>query len=177
MKRILILNFILSFTLGFGQGSERWDIKTLNDSLYYQIDTIPISATIKELNGLFKPVGLKTTTPRFGDEFKTYQIVGKILDFRKQTDGDYHIIVQDLDDSLYTMIVEVIMPKYGNPEQYQTFKKVRDYTLAKIRYGNLRNHIYSINGVGFFDLIHNQKGRAINGFELHPVLEIKKICR
>lgn len=177
MKHILTLIFVLSFTFGFGQGSERWDIKTLNDSLSSKIDTIPIAVTIKELNGLFKPVGLKTTTPRFGSEFKTYQIIGKVLDFRKQADEDYHIIVQDLDDPLYTIIVEVIMPKYGNPEQYQTFKKVRDYTLARIRYGNLRGNIYCIKGVGFFDLIHNQKGKAINGFELHPVLEIKKICR
>jgi hypothetical protein len=31
-----------------------------------------------------------------------------------------------------------------------------------------------VEGVGFFDFIHNQRGRARNGIELHPVLLLSR---
>ena len=33
----------------------------------------------------------------------------------------------------------------------------------------------TFTGVGFWDFIHNQRGRARNGFELHPVLAVERL--
>ena len=33
----------------------------------------------------------------------------------------------------------------------------------------------TFTGVGFCDFIYNQRGRAKNGFELHPVLAIERL--
>jgi hypothetical protein len=39
-----------------------------------------------------------------------------------------------------------------------------------------RRAIVEIDGVGFFDSNHNQRGRAPNGIELHPVLALRVVA-
>ncbi len=176
MKKIFFIILFLTFWISsFSQGVERWDVKTLNDSLAEKIDTVPIKTTVKNLRLLQKPYSLNSKTPRLTSEYQIYEIVVLVLDFKKQEDGDYHIIVCDTNDIESQMIVEVILPKYGNLKYYSNFKIVRDYLTYNIRYGKLRNNYYIIRGVAFFDLIHNQKGKAPNGLELHPVTYIKRI--
>lgn len=168
--------FLLIISNVYSQGVERWDIKTLNDSSYKNITfDNSIETTIKNLSLVEKPLNLKNNTPRLDIEHQTFYLIVKVLECRKQSDGDYHLIICDTNDISKTMIAEVITPKYGNKIYYNIFKEVRDYLLARIRNKTLINRIYAIEGVVFFDLIHNQKGRAINGIEIHPVMYMERI--
>ena len=42
--------------------------------------------------------------------------------------------------------------------------------------GAARGAIIELDGVGFFDFLHGQRGVAPNGFELHPVLAVRLIA-
>jgi hypothetical protein len=64
------------------------------------------------------------------------------------------------------MIAEIPVPQCaegtGHEQQHETARK----TISSI----LPNTVIEIIGVGFFDFIHEQRGAAKNGIELHPVL-------
>ncbi len=167
----LFCNFLI-----YAQGKERWQIKTLNDTLNYQIDSVPIKTNVGELNKIIRPNGIRNSTPRLSEEKKTYIIDCVVLDYKKQEDGDYHLVVSDLNNyTNYTIIVESVLPRYVNKKYYTKIKKTRDFILRKINKKQLKGYSFKIKGIAFFDLIHNQKGKAINDLELHPILEIKSL--
>lgn len=178
LKKLVVFYglFLLIFTNASAQGVERWDIKTLKDSSYINVlFNDPIESTVKDLNLIPRPLNIKNFTPRLQEECYVFIVNCKVLDYIKQDDGDYHLIVCDLDNPEFKMIIEVIMPKYGNLLYYNKFKTVRDYITSKIRAKKLKGYNFKITGVAFFDFIHNQKGKAINCIELHPVLNIKSL--
>lgn len=168
---LFLYNFNYSFSQGIGK--ERWSIKTLNDSLSNEIDTNFIKISIDSLYNFGKPNDLKNSTKRLDIEKKSFLIRAKIIEYIKQDDYDYHLIVSDINDQTKTIIVEIIMPKYGNKKYYAKLKKVRDELSNRIRNRTLKGKIFDIGGVAFFDFLHNQKGKAPNGLELHPVLIFK----
>ena len=176
LKKLVIFYglFLLIISNVYSQGVERWDIKTLNDSLSVKIEFKNIIySNVKDLNLIQRPYNIKNNTSRLSFEFNVFLIKCKVLEYLKQDDGDYHLIVSDIKNPEFKMIVEIIMPKYGNKIYYKEFKHVRDFFNKLKR--KIINYNFEITGVGFFDLIHNQKGKALNYLELHPVLSIKQI--
>lgn len=168
--------FLLITSNVYSQGVERWDIKTLNDysakNIYFNK---PIKTTVKKINFLIRPKDIKNFTPRLREEYNVYVIDCKILDYIKQSDGDYHLIVSDIKDLNYKMIIEIITPHHGNKLYYKNFKLVRNYINKCIKKKKIIGRNFQIIGVSFFDLIHNQKGASLNYLELHPVLQIKSL--
>lgn len=167
--------FLINACYGQGVGVERWKIKTLTDTTSKRIDFNIINTNIQYLRSLSLPEKITQNTPRQQFEQKCFKIRAKVLEFKKQEDSDCHLIVCDPNDINQIMIVEIILPKHGNNLYYNQFKKVRDELNYRIKSRSLRGKVFEISGIAFFDILHNQKGKAPNGIELHPVLEFKFI--
>ncbi len=93
-------------------------------------------------------------------------------------DLDFHLVVQDLNDSTKTMIVEFPDP----PCVHASTKLKRKMTAARTAFikacGQPQNGFRNlagtatITGVGFFDRPHAD-GHALHGIELHPALRFQ----
>ncbi|MDZ4675854.1 MAG: hypothetical protein SGI84_15540, partial [Gemmatimonadota bacterium] len=89
-----------------------------------------------------------------------------------QDDRDLHLIVEDPDSSGITMIMEIPDSACALGTGWESaFASARRFVLAAPR-----GALLEFEGVGFFDFIHNQRGRGPNGFEIHPVLRVRLVA-
>ncbi len=136
---------------------------------------------------------------RLKEERVVYQVTGRLVLFKHEKDSDYHLVITD--DSLqYTpggdgtdgqetgtsFIAEIPNPdcaagKKGPASARSLWdaklKAVKDKFEARFTGGqpadtNLGGIPVKLTGVLFYDRQHFQTGRALNGAELHPLLDI-----
>jgi len=180
----LIVSTLVSSSLACGK--ERWAVKVLTDKDKHEIERTAKVMTVADLAGIDGPSnadrrGDNATDHRIADQEKTtYKVTALLLGYRKETDGDFHLVLKDLSSDA-TMIAEIpdpqcikdsalsakadqfrqaLVSKFGAPG-----KKTKRFTHpAKI----------TLRGIGFFDIVHptEQDGAAPNNLELHPVLGI-----
>src|SRR5262249_26860858 len=108
-------------------------------------------------------------------ETTVYVVNGTMTLYKKETDVDYHIVVQD--NTGHTMIAEIPSPAcvgVSSPfaPSVANARAKFDARLTATTSFQTANLPVQIRGVGFFDFIHGQTGVAPNGIELHPVLDI-----
>lgn len=159
-------------------GKDRWDVKTLCDNDSRKIDSVIVISTVKQMRTLqTKRIG--NTTPRFGDEFHIFQIDCKIREYKTEADGDYHLVMTDLNDSTITMIGEIADPYCQKTMRSEYLGKFIDsqasFQMVQRTAKYVQNSVYRITGVGFFDKLHGQLGVAPNGIELHPIIKFQKL--
>src|SRR3954447_1587610 len=165
-------------------GTERWPVKTLTDRAASRVSFRPRSATVIGLRSFTKPSSLpQTRIP--GVEFHTYRITAQLVTAKvERDDSDIHLVVADLRNRRRTMIVEFpnagCLPR-GTVRRTQMVSARASFEAACGRppqtFVPLAGRA-TITGVGFFDRIHNQRGHAPNGIELHPVLAFRSSnCR
>lgn len=66
------------------------------------------------------------------------------------------------------MIAEIPAPECaGSGDHEDDYRKARRTVLSVPR-----NTVIELVGVGFFDFLHDQRGHAPNGIELHPVFQV-----
>src|SRR5205814_7090646 len=101
-------------------------------------------------------------------ELSTYTVRGRMIARIVEADQDLHILLQDLVAPEATLIAEVPLAACaaGSPLQ-DKFDDVR----AMVLQIPMRT-VITVTGIGFFDFIHNARGQAPNGFELHPVFDV-----
>ena len=185
-------------------GTERWFVKvgTDPDAGLVQLNPL-VSMTISGLNSLPK---LQNTVPHGDNKFRlpeervVYQVSGRLVVFKDEDDGDYHLVITD--DSLNhtpggpgtngletgtSFIAEIPDPecvagKHGDPNTPSRFdaqlRDVRAKFEARFPGGagadtDLGGIPVTLVGIAFYDRAHLQTGRAINGIELHPLLDIQ----
>jgi hypothetical protein len=143
-------------------GVYRWAVKTAADGFQW---TAPRPATIAEL-GALKPPAVTSTLKRTLRERVTYRVSGTVAKVKLEADGDLHIV---LAGGGGTMICEVPDPRYiGKP--FGRWDVVARQTAKSLTPGD---HV-TITGPLFFDKLHDAKGAAPNGAELHPALQIER---
>ncbi len=137
---------------------------------------------------------------RLAAERVVYQVNGRLVLFKNEADSDYHLVITD--DSLqYTpggsgtdgletgtsFIAEIPNPdcvagKQGDPNVPSRFaaqlKDVRAKFETRFPGGagadtDLGGVPVTLVGIAFYDRPHRQTGRAVNGIELHPLLDIR----
>jgi hypothetical protein len=153
-------------------GTERWDIKTMTDSLAAQVDIDkPQSANVADLVKLQPPVDPLQRQP---DELNTYELTGTITLAKLETDKDIHMV---LSDGQHTMIIEAVSPDCAETSrvlpQIADVRKAVETQFPEAANGGRESNIavpVTVTGVAFFDHLHGQAGVAHNGIELHPVL-------
>jgi hypothetical protein len=159
-------------------GVERWAVKTLSDSAAPQVDLVPRPSTVSALHRLAAPPNLGARLP--GAEMHAWRIHVRLLWSKLEDDSDIHLVVADVHTG-QTMIVELVSPAcaVGSPAVAQITAARAEFVRACGPASHSFNRLTgtaTIDGVGFFDFLHNQRGVAPNGIELHPALRFAGSC-
>jgi hypothetical protein len=161
-------------------GTERWPVKTLNDPSVHEIHFTAVESTVHTLRVPKQPPNLRTLNPylRLDGEKQVYTVKALLIGFKREADGDYHLVLADPVDRKKTMIAEIPASKCANKKYAAQFdaaaKFVEQVGHTTAKFKTLDKPVpVTVTGVFFFDFIHGQDGVAPNGAELHPVLEIK----
>lgn len=169
-------------------GVWRWPIKTLSDPDAAQVNFVPAARTINQLHNLQEPDELRKATPRLRRvEFRTYRIRARLIEYKRERDRDFHLVVAQVNRPSRTMVVEVVdptCPGARDSARVGTLRAVRqefidtfDQPTTSFREVPGRP-IAFITGVGLWDLCtgaHKPRGAAPNCIELNPVLDIESV--
>lgn len=170
-------------------GTERWHIKTLDDADVPYVHMNPQSTTIADLRASDAPAdfSVKNDTHRYDPrEMQVYRVRALLVGWKQETDRDLHIVIADPAHPAQTMVAEVPDPSCSTAQQSghaPTFASVRNafftcFGLPSARFANFPGKmVVDLDGLGFFDVDHGQRGRAKLGdskadIELHPVLRV-----
>jgi hypothetical protein len=158
--------------------STRWDVKTLADQPKFA--NVAVVTSIAEQQKLHSPP-IDEGTSRQPSECTIYRIKARIVESLLESDGDYHLV---LEDNGLQMVAEIPQPIDPVPREYrQVFYDARRTIDSLIGRPSDQPTILEqpqwveITGVGFFDEAHTfvPHGMAPNCREIHPVLSVKAI--
>ena len=153
-------------------GVERWNVKVLSDpdARRVRLDTV-VATTVQALNAIPIPEIPYPLNGRMAPhELTVYRLRAVVLEVLTESDGDWHLVLGDPNNLHVRMIAEIPSPDCAATERHRELYASARATLRSVpRRGEIE-----IEGVGFFDFIHNQRGKARNGFEIHPVLQIRR---
>ncbi len=174
---LAVLSFALLSPLAFGRcGIERWAVKTGTDVDASSVDLSSASPTdVATLRSLQPPSPLPETRRIAPTELTVWVVNATLTVFKLETDQDYHLVLTDASGN--TMIVEIPDPACvgsGSPfaSAIAQARAKFDHQLSATSQFQEVSLPVQVTGVGFFDRLHNQRGVAPNGIELHPVLDI-----
>lgn len=165
-------------------GVERWAEKTLTDKRASRINLTPKATTVDSLRQRRVDRG-PFATRGTGVETTVWRVRARLIGFKREEDGDIHLVISSLKSRRRTMIVE--FPDATCTKGAPQSLRLR-MSRAKSRLQHACGHpsesfqalsgTATFTGVGFFDFIHGQTGVAPNGIELHPVLSFRtSACR
>ncbi|HEY5125315.1 MAG TPA: hypothetical protein VIK14_16410 [Ignavibacteria bacterium] len=136
-----------------------------------------IPSTVSEQCSLSRPSKVKNM-PRMESETTVYEIEAYVIEYKKEDDRDFHVVIED-PETEETMVVEIVdpnCPNIDNTSRYETFTKVREWFTTNFHptksFKSTKKKV-KLTGVGFFDYLHGQRGMAPNGREIHPVLSME----
>jgi len=167
-------------------GIERWAVKTLDDAKGEEVFKATASdSTLNALVRLKAPTRdelVKAMTTRLPIELsvKRVKIHAMVVGHKKEADSDIHIVLSDPSAPAVTMIAEIPSPDCV-PINYRDYFAVlqahftTDFGRPKATFRKLASPVHILaDGIFFFDYLHGQTGVALNGAELHPLLDWKK---
>lgn len=169
------------FACGEPCGEERWRVKTLSDADAPRVDFSSRPTTVAWLIRQPAPGPLRDDARDSPTEFETFTVRARLLEYKEERDRDFHLVLADLDDPSQTMIAEVPSANCSGAcasSHSADFEAVRSelesrFGAATDRFRRVPGEpVVRVTGVGFFDFLHQQRGVAPNGIELHPVLRI-----
>ena len=147
------------------------------------VNLTPVRITIAQLAKIQAPNELllkKMETERFPEESQTYQVNALLIGYKLESDRDFHLVIADPNNPKVTMIAEVVSPLCTHDQQlFKLSSQLRPAFAKRFRpptpqYSKLVHPVaITITGVFMFDSIHGQTGVAVNGAELHPVIDLK----
>jgi hypothetical protein len=173
-----------AFTCGVHCGTERWRIKTVFDNDAKRINFQPRHISVSELVALPAPEVL--SDERSDAERQVYSVEAVLLGWKQESgqhgDRDFHLVLADPNDFTHTMIAEVPSGECqgacssAQALHYAEVQQVLTAQLAEPQ-AHFRRFtpawVVRVEGVGFFDIFHQQIGVAENCMELHPLLKIE----
>ena len=198
----LVLSLALALHLhGQSGGTERWPVKVGSDGGATGVNLSPIPISIHDLVRIERPQLPDDDDTRLTEEQKVYVVEGYLVKFKLESgrtgDQDYHLVFTD--DSLqfsaggsknhpveHSVVAEVVNPdciagRQGDSGATSHFQDQIAATRARFNqhfpaitggWNDAEGVRVRITAVGFFDRQHGQVGRALNGIELHPILDI-----
>jgi hypothetical protein len=154
-------------------------VKTLADTDAATVNmnaVTPIS--ISDLNGFASHCSGMPDGRTFAEEFRVFEVTGRITYIVHEDDRDYHIALEDPDAPGFTVVTEladtvcagaVISPYYST---LRTAEAMWTMLLEGRGTSALIGTTVRVRGVGFYDFNHGQRGRSRNCIELHPISSI-----
>ncbi|MDR3609700.1 MAG: hypothetical protein P4L27_04005 [Ignavibacteriaceae bacterium] len=158
-------------------GVERWAVKTCIDA-----DTVNINfnnivpSSIAYQRSLVHPTLPSDNTTRLAVEDTVYQITCQLVEYKYETDQDYHVVIKTIGSASETMVSEIPDPTcagISNTSRYQELIALRTWFSNRYSPTSIFKSVgdtVTLTGVGFFDFAHGQTGAAPNQREIHPIL-------
>lgn len=148
-------------------GVDRWPVKVWEDADAGKVETAPLRTTVRDLAALEIPEVVYPANGRLAPvELQRYRVRAIVARLSTEADGDWHVILRDPEDERRAIIAEVPDPRcVQSPALQAVYAAVRD-SLRRVP----RQGVATVDGIGFWDFIHTQRGGAANGIELHPVV-------
>ena len=180
-------------------GDERWAVKMGADQGAALIDLTPVRITLNDLVHIARPTLPSDDITRVPQERVVRMLDAVLVRFQKETgkkgDADYHLVLTDETQqfsphegpvSPHSVIAEIPNPDCvggrdgsvtGSSQLAAQLRTVRSrfeqqFATIKAHWNETGGIPVRVTGVVFFDRQHGQIGRALNGVELHPVLDI-----
>ena len=184
-------------------GTERWPVKMGADPQVSQVNLAnPVQTSLHDLINLARPTLPSNNTTRLTEEKTVRVVFGRLKQFKQETgktgDSDFHLVITD--ETLLSspggagsvpiphgFVAEIPNPDCvtgssgsgPSPSRFaQQLTDVHNKFTAQFpnihpSWNDAAGVPVKLTGVEFFDRQHNQDGRAINGVELHPLLDIE----
>ena len=154
------------------RGVERWRVKILADEDRGRVSWTPETTSVAALRQVPRSRRSLPPASRIAPyELTLYRVHAIVRQILPESDGDWHIILADPDRPREALVAEIpdsaCALGTGHEAQYAAARRA---LRATPRYG-----LIELDGVGFFDFLHGQRGMAPNGFELHPVIGIRQL--
>ena len=166
---------------GLACGVERWFVKTLADP---EASTVNLSAvtrtSIRDLNALAEHCDGGTDRRTYGEEFRVFEVMGRVTYIAHEDDRDYHIALEDPTSPGSTVVTEMAdtLCAGASISPHLTTLRSVEGMFASLLDGRAPSTLVGttvrIQGVGFYDFNHNQRGRSANCIELHPIISISR---
>ena len=163
----------------------RPQVKSLSDQAAANIQfDAPIVTTVKALNEMSSHCGPARDHRTRPEEFRVYEVVGRIVHASREGDRDIHVVLEDLEDQRARVITESDDPNFraNTTSPYRAklgdARKMLDDLLRESGgqdWKSLEGLTVRMTGVGFFDMNHLQVGRSRSCIELHPILTIERV--
>ena len=166
---------------GLACGVERWFVKTLADPDASTVNLLSVSRTsIRDLNALPEHCDGGPDRRTYAEEFRVFEVVGKVTYIAHEDDRDYHIALEDPDSPGSTVVTEIadtLCAGASVSPHLATLRSVEGM-FASLLDGRSPSTLVGttvrIQGVGFYDFDHNQRGRSVSCIELHPIISISR---
>jgi len=159
-----------------GCGVERWSVKTGTDADSGLVNLNNLTpTTIANLVALPAPPNKPENNRVQPTETTEFTLNATLTQYKLEDDSDYHLVLSDAAGK--TMIAEIPSPDCvgsGSPFTPGIANARSEFNarLTATTSFQTASTPVQVKGVGFFDFIHGQTGVALNGIELHPVLDI-----
>ena len=185
-------------------GTERWGPKDGTDPQAPTIDLTNITPeAVTDLVAIHQPqLPGDNTTRIVPDETHAYRVQARLIKWKHETDGDYHLVLTDdtlnyTDESAHPPVPPTGHSFIGEVPDRSCFsghdgsfgsqtpfadgitsaRQTMDQRFPNAdQTGNWNDGAdaqVEITGIGFFDRPHKQTGRAPNNIEIHPILSIR----
>jgi hypothetical protein len=154
-------------------GRERWPVKVAVDRDAGEIDTTIVPTTIARLTQIPRPTPPFAYNRRIGPyERTTYRVVAFLREVISESDSDLHLVLADTGGPMVTLVAEIPDSVCAIGSVYLAAYANARRSLSTAAIGSL----LEVDGIGFFDYHHGQRGMAPNAFELHPVVGLRVIA-
>ena len=116
----------------------------------------------------------------YPEEFVVFEIFGRVIYVAHEDDRDYHIVLEDPNDTSSSVVTELADARCSGASMSPHLAALRS---AEGMFasgpngaspGSLTGSFLRIQGVGFYDFDHAQRGRSKNYIELHPVVALSR---
>ncbi len=159
-------------------GHELWDLKTLSDPRLNLIYARPRLTSIIAINARQMPRRTPTLRSR-GYERHVWRLVAQITNFKLARNGDILLVLFDKSDYMIAK-----MPAAECVPSTARYRRATINTrhLFESRCGTATRRwqdlgaVVDLQGVGFWNFPHGQRGHARNYAELHPLTRIRFIA-
>lgn len=166
---------------GLSCGVERWFVKTLADQDAAAVSLSDVTAiSIHDLNALPSHCEAGPDRRSYPEEFRVFEIAGRVIFVAAEDDRDYHVVLEDPNDTSTSVVTELADTRCSGAVMSPQLAALRSVEgmFASVLNGasptSLVGAMVRIRGVGFYDFDHSQRGRSKNCIELHPIVFISR---
>jgi hypothetical protein len=158
---------------------ERWFVKTLADPDASTVNLVSVTrSSIRDLNALPPHCDGGPDRRTYAEEFRVFDVVGRVTYIAHEDDRDYHIALEDPNSPgsmVVTEMADTLCAGASISPHLSTLRSVEGM-FASLLSGRSPSTLVGatirVQGVGFYDFNHGQRGRSQNCIELHPIISI-----